>query len=179
MKLIIVDIISVAVALLVALIAIKIALSNRQDQFFMKWFESFNQTETSKEMFIGKLNAFNFTEQDLMKDNLTIETLMFYEQRLMAFWIGNKTNIKRIKRVRSKKVISYTQKVERAITEDKKDLLIHPDTMMGKIIGKPSFNIAWNKYLKNYWDTDPSSIVAVIIEASLYNINKSEDNSKG
>lgn len=163
-------------AFVVSLFAINIAYSTRNDSYRLKKHETFNAIGLSREIFIGRLIAFGFTEKDIEKDGLTIDILRYYSNLLNAIWIGNKIENHSI-RVRMRfplySMISYEKKVKKARKMDDKKRFFHKKTQIGRVIRSEKFRIAWTKYLKKFWARNNTAKTAVLIEASLLNQHKS------
>lgn len=163
-------------ASIAALTALFISISTKRDAYYFKKFESFYQMELSKEIFIGSLNAYGFSVDEIEDDGLTINTLMYYNGLLNAIWVGNKVD-NRAKRLYRRfpflyNKVSFEKKVRIVSKMDKKRKLFERSTQTGRIIETNNFRTAWDKYLNKFWSRSSTSTTAVMIEASLANIKK-------
>mgnify|MGYP000273483939 CR=1 FL=1 len=130
--------------------------------------------ETDKTLFEGYLKSFDYDREQLEKEGLTIEQLMYYCSLLNVRWIA----IDRFKNFKSKskkvsreiKKNGYDDTLKEALKNDK-DYMIDEDCTLGKVLKKDDFHKAW-KYISDIWCDD--SPIKLMIE---YTIEKHK-NSK-
>lgn len=162
------------VAVITSIIALLIGFYTKRDAFYLKKYDSFHDLETSKEIFIGRLLAFGFTEEEVKNDGLSVNELMYYCGLLNTIWIGNKID-SRAKRLKYRfpffySKISFERKVQIVKKMDKKREFFSNNTQTGLIIKSVKFQKAWNKYLSKFWSRSSRAKTAVLIEASLSNL---------
>jgi len=163
---------------MVALWALLVSMRTRNDQNYIKWFESFNSLVNTEHLFEGKLDAHALTGKVADDEKVNPKMLMYYDAMLTTIWIGISTNQFRVKRLRRIRFFmrkhTYEKMVTKALEMDKKIFFIHPESYPGRLVRSESFIYAWEEYLHRFWNSSPRGITSVIINATISNYKESE-----